>query len=545
MRRDDASWRLSQVLAICLFIFTLLPGAAVRAQVNYQNPVLPGFYSDPSICRVGDDYYMVHSSFGYFPGVPIFHSRNLVNWDQIGHVLTTPKQVSLKKAGITLGIFAPTLRCHQGVFYLITTNITDKGNFYVTATDPRGPWSDPVWIATPGIDPSLFFDDDGRAYVTSTINWGPNIHEGIHLSEIDIKTGKLLTQPKNIWAGTGGRYPEGPHIYKKDGWYYLMIAEGGTEFGHKVTIARSRYIDGPYVGNPANPILTHANMNAETSAIQGVGHGDLVQARDGAWFIVAHAFRQHEGHHILGRETFLAPVQWDKNAWPIVNGDGTLSAEMTVASLPGPVEKKRDGQSEQFNAGQLDLRWNYLHEPVAGKYSLSERKGYLRLYGNKSSLGDPDELTFIGRRQQHFDFDASASIEFDPASENEEAGMTLFKDARHFYTLTVMRRDGRRVAVLRMNLGTIDHRARQVELAPGPVTLRISGSKDAYAFAIRQAGGDWKQLGGADTRYLSSVTAGGFTGVYIGLYSSGNGKAIATPADVDWFAYEPKPVPSR
>jgi len=209
--------KISLVMVASLFCF------AAYAQVAYQNPVIPGFYSDPSICRAGDDYYMVHSSFGYFPGVPIFHSKNLVDWQQIGYVLTRKEQVPMDKAGVTLGVFAATIRYHDGLFYMITTNITSKGNFYVTTKDPAGEWSDPIWIETPGIDPSLFFDDGGKVYVTSTVNWGPNINEGIHLSEIDIKTGKLLTKPKNIWTGTGGRYPEGPHIYKKDGFYYQLF----------------------------------------------------------------------------------------------------------------------------------------------------------------------------------------------------------------------------------------------------------------------------------------------------------------------------------
>ncbi len=251
-------------------LIALLTSSIMYAQISYKNPVIPGFYSDPSICRVGDDYYMVHSSFGYFPGVPIFHSKNLVNWEQIGYVLTSKNQVNLDKAGITMGIFAATIRYHDGLFYMITTNILEKqGAFYVTAKDPKGPWSDPIWTEAEGIDPCFFFDEDGKTYITSTVNWGTNIKEGIHLLEIDPKTGKSLAKPKLLWEGTGGRYPEGPHLFRKDGYYYLMIAEGGTEFGHKETIARSKYLEGPYNRNPANPIATHVNMNAETSPIQG------------------------------------------------------------------------------------------------------------------------------------------------------------------------------------------------------------------------------------------------------------------------------------
>jgi len=526
--------KISLVMVASLFCF------AAYAQVAYQNPVIPGFYSDPSICRAGDDYYMVHSSFGYFPGVPIFHSKNLVDWQQIGYVLTRKEQVPMDKAGVTLGVFAATIRYHDGLFYMITTNITSKGNFYVTTKDPAGEWSDPIWIETPGIDPSLFFDDGGKVYVTSTVNWGPNINEGIHLSEIDIKTGKLLTKPKNIWTGTGGRYPEGPHIYKKDGFYYLMIAEGGTEFGHKETIARSKYVDGPYTGNSANPILTHANMNAETSPIQGVGHGDLVQTQDSSWFIVCHAFRQFNGHQILGRETFLAPVRWDKNAWPVVNGDGTVSYNMQAASLPAPIMQKTLAQKDDFNEDGLGFEWNYLNNPIDSNYSLSSRKGYLRLIGNDSNLSQLPGVTFIGRRQQHFDFITTTSVDFVPKNNTEEAGITLYKEPAYHYDLAIKNAGNKRVLTLSYNIGLIHHIEKEIPLKDGRVQLRISGTQEYYWFSFSQDGNSYTTIGEADTRFLSSVTAGGFTGVYIALYATGNGKRSRANADFDWYTYEPQ-----
>lgn len=320
-----------------------------------------------------------------------------------------------------------------------------------------------------------------------------------------------------------------------------MIAEGGTQFGHKETIARSRYIDGPYSGDPANPIMTHADMNAETSEIQGLGHGDLVQTQGGAWFMVAHAFRQHDDHQILGRETFLAPVRWDKDAWPVVNGNGTVSERMQVDSLPGPVVKQDLARHEDFGTKQLGLEWNYLHNPRLDRYSLAERPGWLRLHGATATLGDTDGLTFVGRRQQHFDFEASTALDFAPAAEGEEAGLTLFKDDKHHYALAVERRGQGRVAVLRIRLGMIHADLRTVPLAPGAVQLRVSGNADRYTFALRQGEDAWTSLGELDTRYLSSVTAGGFTGVYLAMYATGNGKAASAPADFDWFDYRPRP----
>ncbi|MEZ5072948.1 MAG: glycoside hydrolase family 43 protein [Bacteroidales bacterium] len=282
------------------------------AAVTYRNPTLPGFYSDPSVCRVGDDYYLISGTFEYFPGVPVFHSKDLVNWEQIGHCLHRPGQLP---EGIN--IFAATIRHHEGTFYMITTNLSGRrGNFYVTATDPAGPWSDPIFLEeVGGIDPDLFFDDDGKVYVVSST---------FVLNEIDIKTGDILVQGPKVWNGTGGRYAEGPHIYKKDGLYYLMAAEGGTEEAHMETIARSHNIWGPYTENPANPILAHANAAGQGNPIQGVGHADIIQAHDDSWWIVFHGYRtirQGERTSWAGRPVWLR-VTWPKNGWPVVNGNG-------------------------------------------------------------------------------------------------------------------------------------------------------------------------------------------------------------------------------
>ncbi len=251
--------------------------------MNYQNPVIPGFYPDPSVCRVGEDYYLVTSTFQYFPGVPVFHSRDLVHWRQIGHCLTRASQLPLENASSYGGIYAPTIRYHDGVFYMITTNVNAGKHFIVSTSDPAGEWSEPVWIDQAGIDPSLLFDGD-RVYFSWTMRGA------IYQAELDIGTGKLLTEPRLIWRGTGGRYPEAPHLYKIDGTYYLMVAEGGTENGHMETLARSSSPWGPFEPCPHNPILTHRNRGAHS--IQGTGHADVVQAHDGSWWAVFLAFRQ-------------------------------------------------------------------------------------------------------------------------------------------------------------------------------------------------------------------------------------------------------------
>jgi alpha-N-arabinofuranosidase len=518
-------------------VLLLLLQAVVHAQVTYQNPVLPGFYPDPSICKVNDDYYMVNSSFGYFPGVPIFHSKNLVNWEQIGYVLNREEQLPLAKAQTTLGIFAPTIRYYDGLFYMITTNITDKGNFYVTAKNPAGPWSNPFWIATPGIDPSLFFDDTGKVYVTSAQNWGA-VKNRIVMSEIDITTGKLLSEPVTIWKGTGGKYPEGPHLYKKDGFYYLMIAEGGTEYGHKVTIARSKNIWGTYESNPANPILTHANSNEENNPIQGTGHADLVQTTDGSWFMVALGFRPLNDHQILGRETFLAPLVWKPNEWPLVNGTGSISLDMKVDKLPGQLSVKNYDQMEDFSEDQLGLEWNHINNPIPQNYSLAERKGYLRLRGSEKSLSENPGVTFVGRRQQQFNFNAVTTIDFNPITDNEEAGITIYKDALHHYKLFIRKIGKERELVLAYHIGNIKAIEKRIPLKKGTVKLSVSGTPEFYEFGFSQENNSITTLGKVETKYLSTETAGGFTGAYIGLYATGNNAKSKVTADFDNFIYK-------
>jgi xylan 1,4-beta-xylosidase len=526
---------LSKSKTIFLLLLMFIGGIGF-GQVGYQNPVLPGFYPDPSICRVNDDYYMVNSSFGYFPGVPIFHSKNLVNWEQLGYVLDREEQLPLVNAQVTLGIFAPTIRYNNGLFYMITTNITNKGNFYVTAKNPAGPWSNPIWIATPGIDPSLFFDDNGKVYVTSAQNWGP-VKNRIVMSEIDITTGKLLSEPITIWKGTGGKYPEGPHLYKKDGFYYLMIAEGGTEYGHKVTIARSKNIWGAYESNPANPILTHANADEENNPIQGTGHADLVQTTDGSWFMVALGFRPLDSHQILGRETFLAPVVWNPNEWPVVNGTGSITLDMKVEKLPGQVKMKNYNQNDDFSGEKLGFEWNYINNPIPQNYSLLERKGYLRLYGSEKSLSENPGVTFVGRRQQHFNFNATTTIDFNPLTENEEAGITLYKDALHHYKLFIRKNRKERELVLVYNIGEINAVEKRIPLKKGTVKLTISGTPAFYEFGFSQGNNPQTTLEKVETKYLSTETAGGFTGVYIGLYASGNNIKSKASADFENFSY--------
>lgn len=350
--------------------------------MKFKKTIISGFYPDPSICRVENDFYLVTSTFEYFPGVPIFHSTDLVNWEQIGHCLTTSKQLPLNETPSSCGIYAPTIRYHDGVFYMVTTNVLEGGNFYVTATDPAGPWSEPIWFEdNQGIDPSFFFEEDGKCYLTGT--GGDHEKPGIYQVEIDVQTGKYLSERKFIWGGTGGAYPEGPHLYKIGEYYYLMISEGGTEYGHMLTISRSKHPYGPFESYEGNPILTHRSLN---HPIQATGHADLVQHTDGSWWAVFLAFRPigYPKKHHLGRETFLAPVTWTEDGWPIVGEMGVVGEEIEHESITS--EQRFDWKErEDFDQSVLDHKWIYRRNPIEENYVLNEQEGSLSLLGSSAT----------------------------------------------------------------------------------------------------------------------------------------------------------------
>jgi xylan 1,4-beta-xylosidase len=502
-------------------------------RMKYQNPVLPGFHPDPSVCRVGHDYYLVTSSFEYFPGVPIFHSRDLVHWRQIGYCLDRPSQLPLSGVNSSCGIYAPTLRYHNGLFYMTTTNVTAGGNFFVTAKKPEGPWSEPVFVDQKGIDPSLFFDEDGSVLFSTSSG-------GALQSRIDIETGKLLTEPKVVWAGTGGQHPEGPHLYRRGDWYYLLNAEGGTEYGHMVNMARSKSPWGPFEPCPRNPLLTHRSL---WSPIQGIGHADLVETADGEWFAVFLAFRPN-GYppcYHMGRETFLCPVQWAADGFPVFGDQGRAALEMetTFPLEPGIEEPVRD----DFATKNLGLQWNYLRNPDMTRYSLVERPGYLRLKGTADGLDDVASPTWVGRPQCHFDLHVAACLEFLPETDREEAGLVVRMNERHHYEIFVTRRAGRPAVVLRRRIGSL-----QAEIASHKLTqeesshlvLAIDADRDKYVFSCGPSEDRLKPLGEGETRYLSTEVASGFTGVYFAMYATGNGAPCKRPADFDWFDYRPK-----
>jgi len=487
---------------------------------------------------VGADYYLATSSFEYFPGVPLFTSRDLVNFRQIGHALTRPSQLPLTGAKSSAGIFAPTLRFHDGTFYLVTTNMSEGRSFFVTAEDPEGEWSEPTFVAESdfSMDPSLFFDDDGKVYYT---RHGGGERGGVYQAEIDLGTGALKEKARLVWSGTGGIWPEGPHLYKISGTYYLLISEGGTSYGHALTVARSGSPWGPFEPCPHNPILTHQGRAGHP--IQATGHADLVETASGAHFIVLLGIRPPDGaHHHLGRETFLAPVTFEADGWPRVNGGRPLELEMTATGLPAEHRFPEPSRRDDFDHDRLGCDWNFLRNPERRCYSTSERPGYLRLFGTPATLDDLASPAFVGRRQRHHGVRAATRLEFAPAVSGQEAGLVVRANEENHYDLIVTMADGERVVRLRTRVKGVSAVVGESVVDPGPVTLSVEATPEEYSFFVDATDGRQVLLGRAPTVPLSSEAAGGFTGAYFGLYATAGSSGSAPVADFDWFELTPR-----
>jgi xylan 1,4-beta-xylosidase len=521
-------------------------------QRTFDNPILPGMNPDPSICRVGDDYYVVTSSFEYFPGVPIYHSRDLVHWRQLGHVLTRPAQLDLRGVASSGGIYAPTLRHHAGRFYMITTLVgaPDRGgNFFVTATDPRGPWSDPIWLDSEGFDPSLLFAD-GEVYYLRDGAGADEAHPRVYQARIDPTTGALREPMRPIWEGTGGIWPEGAHVYEIDGRYYLFAAEGGTAEGHCEVVARGASPFGPFEPYAGNPIVTHRDRPEHP--IQATGHADLVELPDGSFWAVLLGTRPCDGRQHLGRETFLAPVRFGADGWPMIgetggetggesgNDDRRVALRVPAPHLPPhpfPPEPARD----DFDA--LAPAWSFVRNPDPADVSLTARPGHLRLLGSPITLDDVASPAMVVRRQQHVRVRCRAALAFAPRAPNEEAGLTVRGNERFRYDLAVRLGAAGREAVLTRRIAGVSTAIARAPLPDGPLALELVADEQSYAFSVT-AGEARTVLGTLPTRALSAeeIRAHGphhFTGAVIGLYATGNGARATAPADFDWFEYAP------
>ena len=440
--------------ALVLILSTLLAeNMFAQSDKKFTNPILAGFYPDPSICRVGSDYYLVNSTFSYFPGITVFQSNDLVHWKLIGHVLDRPEQLNLDGQGVSRGIFAPAIRYHDGTFYVTYTQVDRGGNFIVTAKKPEGPWSNPVWIPEiNGIDPSMFFDDNGKAFIL--YNSIPpddkplyDGHRTLRMYEFDLVNLKVVGKEcilvnggvdiskKPVWI-------EGPHILQKDGWYYLIAAEGGTAEWHSEVVFRSKNVEGPYIPYEKNPILTQRHLDPKRkNPITSTGHADFVQTESGDWWSVFLGCRPYEdGYYNIGRETFLAPVQWI-DGWPIINP----GYEEVQYYYPSPVKSTKQSTGhpysgnftlkEDFKAKKLSPDWVFLRTPREKWYDLKDKKGFLSMQLRPETCSGTGNPSFLGRRQQHHQGYASITMEFLPSGENEKAGLLVFQNENHFYFL--------------------------------------------------------------------------------------------------------------
>jgi len=504
---------------------------------HYRNPVLAGFYPDPSVVRAGDLFYLVNSSFAYYPGIPVFESRDLVHWTPIGHVIDRPTELNFDGLGMSRGVFAPAIAYHAGMFYVVNTAVDSGGNFIATAKHAAGPWSDPLWLHdVDGIDPSLFFDDDGKAYLLNNgTPEGKPLYEGhraIWLQQIDPGRGKMLGTRKVILDG--GTNPakkpiwiEGPHLYKHDGWYYLMCAEGGTGPQHSEVVLRSRSVWGPYVSYEGNPILTQRDLPANRSdPVTNAGHADLVEAADGSWWAVFLASRTYGGtHYNTGRETYVLPVAW-KAGWPVILAHGQALSPVAA----GPTFMQRDasqaplsgnfGWRDDFDAPSLKPEWLFVRTPKWAWVDLASHPGKLAIHPldeDLSSLGNP---AFLARRQQHQRFDASTSLSV-PTQEGTEAGIAAFQNERYWYAFGVRREGDHLLLTLRRHRGDDVTIVAKTVLSAKTSTLilKISGDSGTYAFAY-DAGSGWTWLErNADGTVLSTDVAGGFIGATVGPYA--------------------------
>ena len=541
-----------KILRLCLPALIFLAGSCVHPSDSrfesrmINNPVLPGFYPDPSITKGNDGYYMVHSTFGYFPGIPIFYSPDLVSWEQIGHVLHRPEQVQFEGLGLSnQATFAPTIEYHEGTYYVACTEVYGRGNYLVTAQDPAGPWSDPIFFPeVSGIDPSLFFDEDGKVYMVYNSE-APNntpLYEGhrtIRMFELDLATGKVKGEEPVILVNGGvdlSQQPvwiEGPHIYKVNGWYYLSAAEGGTSVNHRQVIFRSEAIQGPYDAWEHNPILTqmHLDPNRERP-ITSTGHADLIQDLAGDWWAVFLACRPYEDNHYnTGRETFMAPVMWT-DGWPVINpGEEEVQYQYRFhAALPQsdsvPALNGHLQWHDSFQNAELDLRWVQIRAPQRQWLHIDQEAGVLQMELLPAENMLNSNPSFLGRRQQQLHDRMEAVLEFAPASADEKAGLVILQNEQRFYYLCRSLDGGLPVVQLYRSVPDSDGFAMELlaqdalkDEGLGKLHLQIEADRDRYRFSYRMNGEALRPLGqDLDARFLSTETAGGFVGCVYGLY---------------------------
>lgn len=509
---------------------------------EFYNPILQGCYPDPSICRRGDDYYLVCSSFAMFPGVPIFHSTDLVNWRQIGHVLDRDSQLKVSGAGASNGIYAPTIRYneHNKTFYMITTQTSYMGNMLVKTQDPEKGWSDPINLHFGGIDPSLFFDDDGKAYIIHNDAPKKSLWDGhrvIKLWEYDLEDDQLIPGSDKVIVD-GGTKPEkhpfwieAPHIYKKDGRYYLMCAEGGTGENHSEVVFVSDKVDGPYKEAANNPILSQRYLNpSRPYRVDQAGHSDVVEGKDGKWYGVFLALRTNrQGHSLTARETFILPVDWS-GMFPVFE-NGLIPLEPKL-KMPAGVENRQGKEdflpcgnfsfTDDFTSDRLNKRWVGIRQNPAD-FSTMMKGGGVRIRPYSNNISEAKALSALWLRQMHGNFTFTTTLKYRPKSEKDLAGIACFqnRNAQIVFGLTSL--NGKAVLKLVKRWKDRSEILAMTEISSesNPIELRISAVGERFLFAYSEDGIHFREVAPAvQADFLSTTVAGGFVGNMLGLYAT-------------------------
>ena len=555
-----------------LFISIYLISIVFAVDGHFINPIINGAHPDPSICRVGEDYYIVNSSFEYFPGLPIHHSKDLVNWELIGYGLHREDQCNGKMNLVDVqsdgGIHAPTIRYNNGTFYIITTNVYSPGdrlpgemrNFIITAKNPSGPWSEPHLIeGAPGIDPDIFFDDNGKVYFTGTHHPGDMNSNGIGeiwIQELDLKNWKLVGNRHSVWDGAFGCCTEGPHIYKEHGLYYLLVAEGGTGKNHAVMIAASKEIFGPYEENPRNPILTSRHLSNEYF-VNSTGHADIIELSDGRWYMVSLGKRNDlDGDANMGRETYLIPVVWEptiikweqvsETKWEPVRYLFPVAAPLTgkverITPLPYSDKPQYIDNTfiDDFNDDNLNLEWTFIRVPHKRTYTLLGNSGHLRLFSNLNNIENRKRFSMMGFRQKESDFDYEVKMTFSPNDDKVESGVihyqkewnyltsVVYKNNKRFYLEQKFKQKDKKVTSLKKVL---------LKNYKGNIIFKTVSRKDSYTFY-------YSLDNGKNFNYFTSTDAikvldRNYTGALLGIFSTSNGKISRDYADFDWVRYK-------
>jgi xylan 1,4-beta-xylosidase len=507
------------------------------------NPILAGFFPDPSICRVGEAFYLVNSTFEFFPGLPVHRSTDLVHWELVGHVIDRDGQLDLASAAASGGLYAPTIRHHGGRFWIACTLVGQAGgHFLISAQDAAGPWSDPVWIrGTRGIDPTIFFEDNDM-WIAGCRLVDPGEYQGqteIWLSRVDPVSGRLLGPEHVLWTGAvrGAVWSEGPHLYRIGQWYYLLTAEGGTEQNHCVVVARSRNLTGPYEGCPRNPVFSHRTLGS-TAHVQRVGHADLVQRADGTWWAVMLGVRTIERRHILGRETFLTPVAWEDD-WPVFNpGHGGLGQ---LVPLGGSGESA--GHAQPAARIGFNQEWLSLRAPasfaIVGDDDLVVAPGQV-------TLRDAATPSFLGCRLADHEVKIEVALDIPAAGVGAiEAGLALYQSPAFHLSFAVERtQHGWTARACECRDGVV------VELGASPVlgvevkevTLRARVAGSTVCFELVAGVDNERLVARATTSVLSTEVAGGFVGTVVGPYAVALAAGDAPDVRFTAFRYEPAGV---